>query len=372
MSLRGNDPCPCGSGKEYKDCCLLKFSERAQIPSDILRQIIEHNRRVALLEHQFGQVRPTVSADFQGHKFVAVGNQLLWSKKWKTVPDFLIDYTKQLFGDWGNGELKKQLDERHQIINWYVDMCLFQQRQIRQENGLYSAIPNGAFSAFIHLGYDLYTLQHNSIMQTSLVNRLKSKDQFQGARYELFTAATCIRAGYDIEYEDEGDVTKKHPEFIAKHKATGQVITVEAKSRHREGVLGFHDNSTFVGQIKAGIGRLLSEALQKAGEHPHVIFIDLNLPRDERIVFERPIFTEIRDTIEFICRNGDERDRFALLVITNHPHYYGGEDEPDPAGDTMIVLPKNPLIVPDHPESIMALYQAAEQYSNIPNFFTDH
>lgn len=371
MSVGRNDPCPCGSGKKFKDCCLPNFSDRAQIPPDILRQFMEHNRRVAQREQQLGQIRPLISADFQGNKLVAAGNQLFWSKNWKTVPDFLIYYTKQLFGDWGSEELKKPPDERHQIIKWYVDMCLFQQQQIRQENGLYTAIPNGAFSAFIHLGYDLYTLQHHSAMQTKIVARLKNKDQFQGARYELFAAATCIRAGYDIEYEDEGDVTKKHPEFIAKHKVTGQVITVEAKSRKRYGVLDFHGGSKPSEQIKAGIGRLLSDALQKAGEYPHVIFIDLNLPPDERIFFQRPIFAEIGDTIEFICRNGQERDRFALLLITNHPHHYGGENEPDPGGETIIVLPKNPLIVPDHPESIMALYQASEQYSNIPNFFTD-
>ncbi len=372
MSVGRNDPCPCGSGKKYKHCCLSKITYRTQIPPDILRQIMEHSRRETHWKQQFGQVRPIISADFQGNKFVAAGGQLHYSSKWKTFPDFLIDYAGGLLGNsWGTEELNKPHEERHQIVKWYVDMRLFQQRQPVQENGLHSCVPNGAFAAFIHLGYDLYTLQHHSSMQNRLVARLKNKDQFQGARYELFVAATCIRAGYEIEYEDEGDVTRKHPEFVAKHKATSQIITVEAKSRYRHGILDFHGDPKPSEQIKAGIGRLLSEALQKAGGYPHVVFIDLNLPPDERIFFERPIFKEIGDTISFICGDGEKGDRFNLLVITNHPHYYGSEDEPDPAGDTLLVLPRKPLIVPDHTEAIIALYKAAQQYSNIPNSFPE-
>ena len=80
-------------------------------------------------------------------------------------------------------------------------------------------------------------------------------DQFQGVRYELFVAATCIRAGFDIAYEDETDKTKKHPEFVATHRLTGQKISVEAKRRHRQDILGFNSQKESEPLIKVRKGR---------------------------------------------------------------------------------------------------------------------
>ena len=89
------------------------------------------------------------------------------------------------------------------------------------------------------LAYDLYVLRDKQVLQDDIIRRLKILDQFQGARHELFAAVSCIRAGYSIKYEDEKDGTRKHTEFIATHKKTGQKIAVEAKSKHRTGILDF-------------------------------------------------------------------------------------------------------------------------------------
>ncbi len=110
------------------------------------------------------------------------------------------------------------------------------------------------------------------------MRRLQHKDQFQGARHEAFVAATCIRAGYDIDYEDESDGTTRHVEFTATHRATGQKVSVEAKSRHRPGVLGREGTSVGSELVDAGIQRLIADALRKPASEPLVIFLDLNLP----------------------------------------------------------------------------------------------
>jgi len=69
------------------------------------------------------------------------------------------------------------------------------------------------------------------------LHRLKKCDLFQGARHELFAEATCIRAGFTVEREDEQDGSRRHAEFAALHRATGQRISVEAKASI-DGLLG--------------------------------------------------------------------------------------------------------------------------------------
>jgi hypothetical protein len=75
------------------------------------------NDRIRQLK--FGNTRPIISADFQGYKFVASGDRINCSKKWKTFHDFLFDYLRLTVGNgWGAGELQKDPDDRHPIIKW--------------------------------------------------------------------------------------------------------------------------------------------------------------------------------------------------------------------------------------------------------------
>lgn len=364
-----NEKCPCGSGKKYKKCC-LKFEVPYEVSKKFKEQEIHERHRI----EKYGQVRPIIHADFKGNKFVAVGDQLYHSPKWKTFPDFLINYATGALGcDWGNDELKKPFIERHQILKWYDGMCRFQSQQVKGGDGLYFAVPNGAFAAFINLAYDLYILKDHLSLQEKVVDRLKDKKQFQGARYELFVAATCIKAGFDIDYEDETDVSKKHPEFKAVHRYTGQVISVEAKSRHRHGVLDYYDqNQTQNGNNKANIGKLLNAALQKPTDYPYVIFIDLNLPPYPGNIPESPWFEEIQKTIDFVCGEKQEKpDKFNLLILTNHPQHYGNDFESAPKNNTLMVLPEKSRNIADYPENIIEIYNQADKYGNIPGFFTD-
>ena len=60
----------------------------------------------------------------------------------------------------------------------------------------------GAAAAYFTLAYDLYSLAHNVEIQAKLLARLRNCDGFRGARYEAFVAATLIRAGFAIEFEN--------------------------------------------------------------------------------------------------------------------------------------------------------------------------
>ena len=102
--IRRNDPCPCGSGKKFKKCCLGKRSVKREpqslikkLPEDIKMKILRHQNEEKIRKEEFGEVRPIVHADFKGHKFVAVGNRLIYSQNWKTFPDFLISVISRFF-----------------------------------------------------------------------------------------------------------------------------------------------------------------------------------------------------------------------------------------------------------------------------------
>jgi len=369
-----NAPCPCGSKKKYKKCCIQKEEGLSivPIPAEVHTATQAKIRAEQVRRQQFGEGRPIIEADYNGYKFVAVGSKLHYSNKWKMFPDFLMDYVKRILGtDWGKSELAKPIEERHVIMKWYDTMCRFQQKQIKGSDGLFDAVPCGAMRAYLLLSYDLYILQHNSALQNSIIRRLKHKDQFQGARHELFAAATCIRAGYDIAFENETDPSKKHTEFLAVHKTTKQEISVEAKSRHRPGILGYPGTPMASNKVKAGISRLLKDAFDKPASQPYVIFFDLNLPPSPDPLFKKPWFHEIEESVDRVAKKREESDCFNLIVFSNQPDYYSERDNPSSPSDVFSILSQNPRNPASHQSAIVAIHEAANKYGTIPNFFQE-
>lgn len=369
-----NDPCPCGSGKKYKKCCYLKqqLPKIQNLPPEVVKKLQEFQTYENKRRQQYGEVRPIIHAKFKGYDFIGVGSELHYGKSWKVFSDFLMDYIKTRFGrEWGTAELKKPLEERHQIMKWYDAMCRFQQKQIPDSDGIYRTIPNGAMSAYMLLAYDLYILKDNLSLQDDIIRRLKISDQFQGARHELFATATCIRAGYSIEFEDEKDSTKKHTEFIATHKQTGQKIAVEAKSKHRPGILGFPGCREAEQAIKLGVTSLINNAISKNPKIPLVIFVDTNLPPNvaKKMYDTKEPSREFKATLDRVKKNPGGVDLFNLIVFTNHPHTYGSDTEDDPTRNTTSVFALKPKIVTQSTQCIMGLNDAACQHGNIPNEF---
>lgn len=260
-----NDPCPCGSGKKYKRCHgALGSLDRLQAAMTIVPQLRarheanEHQRMI-----QQGLGRPIVATRTDsGHQVVAVRNRILASTKWKTFHDFLVDYLRDALGsEWGNAELKRPMDERHPILVWYHLLCDQQRQFIKEPGTVATASATGAFAAYLHLAYDLYALDHNAELQSKLIQRLRSKQMFPGARYEVRVAALLARAGFTLEFENEDDRTSSHCEFVATYASTGRRFSVEAKRSES-------------GRVQ----RQLVRALRKSADHPRIVFIDLNAP----------------------------------------------------------------------------------------------
>jgi hypothetical protein len=165
-------------------------------------------------------------------------------------------------------------------MQWY-EMCIRLQREHRKEpDGTYNTALAGVFTCYLGLAYNLYLLKHNVELQERLVARLKLREQFQGAYYELMIANCLIRAGFHLTLEDETDETSKHCEFSATSDRTGNKYWVEAKMKSVSGLLGktAADGARPNSKPTSSLSRHLRDALAKPAPNERLIFIDLNAP----------------------------------------------------------------------------------------------
>jgi hypothetical protein len=266
---RRNDPCPCGSGSKFKKChgSIIRLEALQRLNNPRMRQELQtmmarREAREFQRREQQGLGKPIISTQFQDHRIVAVGGTVHFSKKWKTFHDFLNDYPKIVLGkEWWMVEVDKPQGARHRILTW-ANRMYEQQKAYAEQHRIGVAHPaTGAVSAYMRFAYDLYGLKHAVEVQKLLIERIKSSNNFPGALYEVRVAAALLRAGFELQFEDETDRRSTHVEFIAKHTASGVTYAVEAK--RREG-------------MRMKINKQMYRALSKQSDYPRIVFIDTN------------------------------------------------------------------------------------------------
>jgi hypothetical protein len=320
---------------------------------------------------QYGHVRPVIAADNWGKKFVAIRNRLAYSETWKFIPDFLLDYVPHVFGkDWWDAVVAKPEGERHQVFQWRVG-CLRRLQAGVDAGGKRMATADGMTGAYLSFAFNLFAIEDNSRLDDLLLRRLKHPEQFQGALHEVFAEATCLRAGFAIEREDERDPATRHAEFTATHKNTGEQFSVEAKSKHRPGVLGQAGVAYAHEKLRLTYGRLINEAAAKNPKHPLVIFLDTNLPfRSAHRVYGNDPGVPSRYIAGLCKRIRDEHEGqypFIMLTLTNIPHHYAMPHENDPPRHVHSTMTEGPGT--NKGKALRALYNAVALYGNIPNEF---
>ena len=232
-------------------------------------------------------------------------------------------------------------------------------------------VPDGMTGAYLSFAFNLFAIEDNSRLDDLLLRRLKHPEQFQGALHEIFVEATCLRAGFAIEREDERDPATRHAEFTATHKVTGERLSVEAKSKHRPGVLGQAGVAQPEGKLSLAYGRLINDAAAKKPKHPLVIFLDTNLPfRSAHHVYGENPAVPSRYMTGLLKRIRDEHGGqypFVMLVFTNIPHHYAAPHEPDPPRQVHAMMTEPPDT--NRRKALEALYEGVLLYGNIPNEF---
>lgn len=325
-------------------------------------------------EKVFGKVPPPIFTNLGNYKFVAVGNTIIRSDKWKTFPDFLYDYLWHILGsEWYKNESQKPFEDQNEILKWYNKTQEFSSKQKPNDAGIISVKPNGMMAAYTLLAYDLYTVLRSNLRINSLIKRLKDKNQFQGARYELFCLAACIRGGFEIILENEKDPSKKHVEFVIHDKDNSLKLSVEAKSKHRSGVLGYPGDKIEDDKIRIGnITNLINNAISKDSSIPLVIFIEFNLPPQYAEYFiGGKKMKKVIDIFNNVKKTNDNKDIFNLAILTNHPHHYGKDNAEDPGKMYSLVYSLNPLHPIKNKSTFDKLVYATLLYGNIPKYFED-
>ena len=388
-----NARCPCGSGHKFKHCCGATCDAQRREPKRVQFLDLPEETRKAFLNAQlkneeerrnFGHVPPLVSAEMNGYRVIAIGTTLKWNKNWKTPIDFLTDYLKEtLSGEWGNAEIAKPYEERHPILQWYHDFCDWQQENSKERNadGLFSGIVTGSAKAYLSIAYDLYELEPLSALHPTMLERLKNADQFQGARYELYVIATLLRAGFEVGLEDERDGSRTHTELTAFHKKHDCKFSVEAKTCGRPGLLGKEGERQKPDEAKANIYRQLQRALLKDAEHDRIIFIDVNMPPDDKEVFDKDWFKTAAKTIQKVEEDQSSDNPYppAFIVLTNNPNHYVGNDDVEPGQTSYLTAINRPefaspddskAVMRQHPE-ISQLWFSVLNHSKVPGKFDD-
>jgi hypothetical protein len=389
MKVGRNDLCPCGSGKKFKKCHLavppgLWIPPSARpIPKpprplpDHIRQEFEQGRfKEQQRVNAFGNIRPIIHFKHpNGTHFVGVRNRFYHSDKWQFFTDFLLEYGFERFGkEWLEKQQRADLVNQHPMFVWRRQAYDFMNSQPRRVDGTFAATPNGPLAACNSFYYDLYTVDDNSILDESLLERLRNPDQFQGALHEVFVAATCLRAGFSIVPENERNPTGKHVEFIAIHNATQQHVLVEAKSRHRAGVLAMSGQRNDNPDIR--FGSLINAAIAKDPTNPLAILVDTNLPMSRAKPFYRPVSTDpivmskaMTALVQKIRANYGGVDPYNLLVFSNHPQHYSDDHSMAQGSHWAAIISRKPRVPVYREDALNEILKAVNLYGNVPTLF---
>jgi hypothetical protein len=353
MKIGRNDPCPCGSGRKYKKCCEPRLKTRPLAA--------EHDSGGQLIG------RPFIETEFQGQRMRAVGSELHRRPLEETDQEFYVYLLVQSLGvEWVKPQLARPASDRHVLGDWLGNWQAARRQASEAQPGqrLYDTAATGTLTALLCIAFDVYSVRHAMKMPESLLKRLRNPDQFQGARYELAIAAVFARAGYELEWLSDSD--RKLPEFIAHHSESKIEIAVEAKSRHRPGVLGRAGPRPPAEELEPDVARLMRDALKKeTGARPFVVCLDLNLPTQDASTFEQR-GTELHERVLQPFWGNDETSSapFSAAFLTNYSWHWDGED---PAGDPMsfVAVPGKPHIwLPENERELLST--ALFQYGSIP------
>ena len=328
MKTGRNDPCPCGSGKKFKKCCLnvtRPGGQRApeREPAFLAKakaMMRQHQAAENVRQQQQGHGNPIVSwvDEKSGYRFVAVKMTLHWRKDWVLFPNFLDYFMKKTLGhQWGESERDKG---RHPLFRWLQKTQLYSGHK-PGEPKVKTIVMMGFMACWLHLAYALYLIAHHDELPELLLKRLREPVSFMPAYYEAIVGAALAVAGMEISCAETEPGSTPTPEFRARSKASGKTYEVEAKRKN--GWKASTDDvmdAEFQRELERYVRNQIHNASKKKLTNP-VFWFELSIPTmtteaDWRVVAEK---TEaaIRDAENSMTVDGQPIAP-AYVVITNH------------------------------------------------------
>jgi len=368
VKFDSNKLCPCGlHGKSFGECCEHKGP-------DALGNAIQRSGVPRCLE---GTRTETLSSIVNGDtRFRIVWNVLWNAPQEQTLHEFLDKLVlATLESDWFKEQGQLSPDDQNVIVRWRSFLFALLDKPPNTADG--GRTFTGPVEAYMHLGYDLYWLQIHHKLPDRLIERLKMRRDFQGARYEILVAAVFARAGFDIEWLDDITKTGKRCEFIATHKVTGAKIAVETKSRLRSGALHFKGQVSPESNLRADIFGLYETAIKQVPTDgtASLIFIDgnWNMTVPSGVPGYSPIpagtfpwVDEVRDGLNARWNASHGKTAETGVILTNFPYYYGNNEEPSPIGIGGGVFSPKPSAPINDRRAIEDLFYCLQHYDHIP------
>jgi hypothetical protein len=228
-----------------------------------------------------------------------------------TALDAFREHLRLTLGDeWWQQAATKHPLAQHAIARWQAHVDDLMREADRDELGRCLVPSDAIMSAYLTLAYDLWIVRDNVRLQARIIDRLRSRGDFAGVRYELLVAATFVRANFVVEPEDESDNRTNHPEFIATHRETGFVVAVEAKARDRR----LSDRAP----DKVGMTDRLDDAAKKAPKNkPYAVFAEIAMPHEAA---DRPRWMdEISADVQHIVKKYGRLAR-TVRLLGHHEH----------------------------------------------------
>lgn len=342
-------------------------------------EVIEHFKEVIARQEYLKQagihinyVKPIL---FKGKKVFALGNKVYADIPPNTTfHTFIIQIFKETIGlDWFRAQAELPQDERH-----FISFCLEklgewiernEKTAERVSDGVWGAKPDGYSKSLLLLAFDVCSLIHTRNLPPSLLDRLKTREHYQGARYEIAIAAIFARLDCDIEFTDENSKSK-HCEFIATHRETKAVLAVEAKSKKRSGVL--HETGLLQPLEKLYsarvIKRLFREALeQNPKDVPFAVFIDVNTPPTPNVpADDKQWVKDVKSIVDRKMKDlPPEEYPLNAVFFTNYSYHYQTKHEAE-HGEVCGKIIQHPKFPPPSPEFFRYLQGALSNYGIVP------
>ena len=349
-------------------------------PDGVPKEVIEHfmrkeAERVSLMRAgiHIPLVPPII---FKGKGTRAFGSRVYTNRPVdETFHMFLTSLLQVEIGkDWWDEQQKLPVSEHHFIATcfekfneWVIKNQTTAERC--SDGKMWGAVPDGYAKSLLILAFDVVSLTHMMKLLDSLLRRLKSKDGYQGVRYEIAIAAIFARLGCDIQFTDENSKSK-HCEFITTHRATKFSIAVEAKSKHRTGVLhqlGLPDSIEKMLSIRS-VRRLFNAALeQNPKDVPFAVFIDVNSPITPDVPLDqKPWVREAKALVEKKLRGTAPQEYpLSAAFFTNFSYHYQTENEALQPESVGFVIP-HPKFTPPDDKFFTYLLGALTHYGFVP------
>jgi len=359
-----------------------KTNRASSLPPGVMEAAVKmmaNARRRQEWPLHYGAILPSATFDHPGGmRLVSAGNQIFEIPMEQTWYGFLYNFlAEQIGSDWFADEIAKPKGSRHILADWYLEAC----RREADENGYFTGHDPeneiGTTLAFRSVAYDMFCMMQAMNLSPKLLARLRHPDQFEGARYELWVAASLARAGFAIEFSDEDNRASKHGEGIATHTATGKKYWIEAKRKHRPGF--DYLRAAFEGWFIKVDAKLVAAAMLKPAEQDRLIFIDVNRPPWRKTDIDAPWISAFRKSLNLLeqqARYRDHSDQRAFVMVTNHPYHYVSNIRPDPRhhffGAPFNMPELDPAAIEKDYPVIFALAQSISQHFSIPDTFLEN